>query len=61
MDKLDMLQSRFRKIDKFGWWGLEIISADAGTQFTSTDFQDKFQTRGVNMTLVGPEHQEMNG
>ena len=36
MDKLDIFQSRFRKIDQFGWWGLERISADAGTQFTST-------------------------
>ena len=31
MDKLDMFQSRFGKIDPFGWWHLEIISADAGT------------------------------
>ena len=30
-DKLDMFQSRFGKIDEFGWWGLERISADAGT------------------------------
>ena len=36
MDKLDMFQSRFGKIDQFGWWDLERISADAGTQFTST-------------------------
>ena len=36
MDKLDMFQSRFGKIDEFGWWDLEIFSADAGTQFTST-------------------------
>ena len=35
MDKLDMFQSRFGKIGKFGWWYLERISADAGTQFTS--------------------------
>ena len=35
MDKLDMFQSRFGKIDQFGWWDLEIISADAGTHFTS--------------------------
>ena len=26
MDKLDMFQSRFGKIDKFGWWDLEKIS-----------------------------------
>ena len=24
MDKLDMFQHRFGKIDKFGWWDLEI-------------------------------------
>ena len=36
MDKLDMFQSRFGKIDQFGWWDLERISADAVTQFTST-------------------------
>ena len=39
MDKLDMFQSRFGKIDKFGWWDLERISADAGGQFTSTEFK----------------------
>ena len=44
MDKLDMFQSRFGKIDQFGWWDLERISADAGTQFTSTDFKDECQT-----------------
>ena len=36
MEELDMFQSKFGKIDEFGWWDLEIISADAGTQFTST-------------------------
>ena len=39
MDKLDMFQSRFGKIDQFGWWDLKRISADAGTQFTSTEFK----------------------
>ena len=47
MDKLDMFQSRFGKIDQFGWWDLERISADACTQFTLTDFRDECQTRGV--------------
>ena len=37
MDNLDMFQSIFGKIDKFGWWDLERISADAGSQFTSTE------------------------
>ena len=40
MDKLDMFQSRFGKIDQFGWRDLEIISADAGTQLTLTEFKD---------------------
>ena len=47
MDKLDMFQSRFGKIDQYGWWDLERISADAGTQFTFTEFKDECQTRGV--------------
>ena len=57
MDKLDMFQSRFRKIDKFRWWDLEIISADAGTQFTSTEFKEEFQTLRVSLKLEAPEHQ----
>ena len=61
MDKLDMFQSIFGKIDQFGWWDLEIISADAGAQFTSIEFKDEFQNRGVRLTLAAPEHQEMNG
>ena len=60
MDKLDMFQSRFGRIDQLGWWYLERISADAGMQFTSTEFKDECQTRGVRLTLAEPEHQEMN-
>ena len=48
------------KIDEFGWWHLERISSYAGTQFTSTEFQDKYQTRIVHLTLAAPEHQETN-
>ena len=61
MDKLDMFQSRFGKIDEFGWWDLERISADAGTQFASTEFKEECQIRRVRLTLEAPEHQEMNG
>ena len=61
MDKPDMFQSRFGEIDQFGWWDLERISADAGAQFTSTEFKEEFQSRGVCLTLAAPEHQEMNG
>ena len=61
MDKLDLFQSRFGKIDQFGWWDLERISADAGTQFTSTEFKEECQTRRVRLILAEREHQEMNG
>ena len=61
MYKLDMFQSRFGKIDQFGWWDLEKISADAGTQFTSTEFKEECETRGVRLTLAAPEHQKTNG
>ena len=61
MDKLDMFQSRFGKIDQFGQWDLERISADAGKQFTSTEFKYECQARRVCLTLAAPEHQEMNG
>ena len=60
MDKLDMFQSIFRKIDQFGWWDLERISADAGTQFTSTEFKEDCQSRRVHLTLAAMEHQDMN-
>ena len=44
----------------FGWWDLEIISADTGTQFTCTEFKGGCQTHGVCLKLAAPEHQEMN-
>ena len=40
MDKLDMFQSRFGKIDQFEWWDLERVSADTGTQFTLKEFKE---------------------
>ena len=52
-----MFQSRFGKIDQFGWWDLEIISVDAGTQFNSTKFKEECQTRRVCLMLAAPEHQ----
>ena len=57
MDKLDMFQSIFGKIDEFRWWDLERISVDAGTQFTLTEFKKECQTCGVHLTLEAPEHQ----
>ena len=61
LEKLDMFQSRFGKIDQFGWWDLERISTYAGTQFTLTKFKEECQICGVRLTLAAPEHQEMNG
>ena len=61
MDSLDMFQSRFGKIDECLWWDLERISADTGKKFTSTEFKEELQNRGVHLTLADPEHQEMNG
>ena len=60
MDKLDIFQYRFGKIDGFGLWYLEIISVDAGTQYTSTEFLEECQTRGVHLTLATLDNQEMN-
>ena len=40
---------------------MEIILADAGTQFTSMEFKEEYQTCGFHLTLVFLEHQEMNG
>ena len=54
-----MFQSKSGEIDKFGWWHLKIFSADAGTQFTSTEFKQEWQTCGVYLTLASPEHQEI--
>ena len=56
-----MFQSRFGKTDQFGWWDLERVSADAGAQFTLTEFKEECQTRGVRLKLAAPEHEEMNG
>ena len=56
-----MFQSRFGKIDEFGWWDLERFSADTGTQFVSADFKEECQTRRVHLTLAATEHHEMNG
>ena len=51
LDKLDMFQSRFGKIDQFGWWDLERISADTGTQFTSTKFKEECSPCNFNFSI----------
>ena len=61
MEKIDMFQAIFGKLDEFGWWDMEIIQTDDCTQFTSKDFQEGISVRGVLLVLAEPEHQEMNG
>ena len=51
-----MFQSIFGKIDQFGWWDLEKVLADAGTQFTLTEFKYECQTRKFRLKLAAPEH-----
>ena len=57
MDKLDMFQAIFEKVDEFGWWDMEIIQSDAGTQFISKEFQEGLYGHGVWIELVAPDHQ----
>ena len=38
MEKLDLFQSRFGKVDEFGWQDMERIQTDADMQFTSKEF-----------------------
>ena len=42
MDKIDMFQEMFGKVDEIGWWYMERIQTDAGTQFTSKSFRKIF-------------------
>ena len=39
IDKLDVFQARFVKVDEFGWWDMEIIQTDVGTHFIPKEFQ----------------------
>ena len=60
MDKLDIFQERFGKVDKFGWWDIERIQTDAGMQFTSKYFQEDLYVRGLRLALAAPDHHEMS-
>ena len=57
MDKLDMFQARFGKVDDFVWWDIERIQTDAITQFTSKEFQLSLSVREFRLELAAPEHQ----
>ena len=47
VDKLDMSQARFGKLDELGSWDMEIIQTDNGMQFTSKEFQEGLFLCGV--------------
>ena len=47
MDRLDLFQARFGKVDKFALWYFEKIQTDAGTQFTFKGFQEGRSVRGL--------------
>ena len=61
MDKLDIFQARFGKLDKIVWWDMEKIQTDDGTQFTSKDFQEGLSVCGKQLALAAPDRQEING
>ena len=49
MEKLDMFQVRFVKVDEFCWWDMEIIQTDSGKQFTSKEFQEGLSVHGLQL------------
>ena len=61
MDRQYVFQERFVKVDEFGWWDMDIIQTDAGTQFTSNEFWEGLSVHGVKIALAPPYHQEING
>ena len=61
MEKLDRFQAIFVNVDEFGWWNTEILETDAGTHFTSMEFQKGLSVRVVQLSLEEPYHQGMNG
>ena len=50
MDNLDIFESIFWKIDKFGWWYLEKNSADAGMQLTANVVHTYGHTNTTTLT-----------
>ena len=60
MVKPYIFHARFEKVDEYGWWNMDIIQTDAGTQITSKDFQEGLSVHEVLLGLVALYHQEMN-
>ena len=51
MEKIDMFQERFVKVSDFGWWDMDRIQTDDGTQFTSKEFHEGCSVSVVQLTL----------
>ena len=49
MTKLDIFQARFGKVDEFCWWDMMRVQTDAGSYFTSKDFQKGLYVHGVQL------------
>ena len=47
MEKLDMFQERFVKVDEFGWCDMEIIQTNAVMQISYEQFQEGIYVFGV--------------
>ena len=47
MDKLDMFQAKFVKVDKFRRFHMERIKTNIGTHFTSNEFREGLSIHGV--------------
>ena len=60
MYKLYIFQARFVKVDELGWWSMEMIQTDAGTQFTSKEFLGGIYVGIILLELVALDHQEIN-
>ena len=60
MNKLDMFQARFGKVDESGWWDMDRIQTEYGMHFTSREFQEGLSMRELRLSLAAPEHQEIN-
>ena len=49
MDKLDMFQARFGKVDEFSWWDMEIIQTENDMQCNSKEFQEGLSVHGLQL------------
>ena len=51
-----MFQEIFGKLDEFCWWNMETFQTDAGTQFTSKEFQEGISVHVLQLALAATYH-----